>query len=108
MRVAMGDRDGRDPDSGVFKNLDRTSRVVSNRRQNRDVDGLHEEVRVRHVTVQGHDVEVVGESRQDVFNEVSRTREWFFWMDYREPAEGVITHWRDCRGAGTVHANRRK
>ena len=72
--VAVGHGDGRDSHDSVVEDGDGISRGPVSRRRNRDVDSPHEGSWVRHVTVQGHDVQVIGVTGEDVVDQVRHAR----------------------------------
>ena len=58
------------------------------------------------MSVQGHDIQVVGITREDVFNQVRRTGERSFWVDSCLTGEGGVSGGSHVGDAGSIDPNR--
>ena len=58
------------------------------------------------MSVQGHDIQVVGITREDVFNQVRRTGERSFWVDSFLTGEGGVSGGSHVGDAGSIDPNR--
>jgi hypothetical protein len=73
--VAVGYRDGGDPDNVVAEDEDRSLREALGAAREGDVDAADERARIWHAGVKRHDVQMVGVAREDAFHQVRRARE---------------------------------
>jgi hypothetical protein len=106
VRVSVCHPDSCHPDNPVFEYRYRWSRFTREWCRNWDVDCPNQHARVRHVAVQGHDIQVVGVTREDVLNQVRRTREGSFGVDSCVTMKSGITRGAYVRRARPIHANR--
>jgi len=103
MAVAHGD--GRDSYDSVVEHGDGISSGPVNRRRNVDVDCPHQGPWVRHVAVQGHDVQVIGVPGENVVDQVGRPGKGPFRVDGCLPIERRITGGSDSRNARSIDAD---
>ena len=108
VRVPVAHGDGQDPHDSVVEHGDGISRGPVVRLRNLDVDCAHEGPWVRHVAVQGHDVEVIGVPGENVVDQVRRPGKGTFRVDGRLAMERRVTGGSDVRCARSIDADGRE
>ncbi len=86
----------------------RIPRGTRGRRRDGNVDRPDERARVRHVDVEGHDVQVVGVAGQDVLHEVGHAGKRSVWVDGRLSVERGVTVGGDGGSTGATDKDRRE
>ena len=73
-RMAVRDGNGRDPDNSIVEDDDRDLDDALGPGRNGNVDCPHQRARIRHASVQRHDVQMVGVASEDVLDQIRRAR----------------------------------